>query len=33
VPFADEQATIRFRALTRSLFEALLEARLPGNAA
>jgi len=33
VPFADEQATNRFRALARSLFDALLEARLPGNAA
>jgi len=33
VPFIDEQATVRFRALTRSLFDALLEARLPGSAA
>jgi hypothetical protein len=33
VPFADEQATNRFRALARSLFDALLEARLPGNVA
>ncbi len=28
-PFADEQATLRFRALTRALFDALCEARLP----
>jgi len=31
-PFADEQATVRFRALTRALFDALREARVPESA-
>jgi exodeoxyribonuclease V gamma subunit len=32
VPFVDEQATTRFRALTRAVFAALLDARVPGGA-
>ena len=31
-PFADEQATVRFRTLTRALFDALREARVPESA-